>query len=1550
MPDTRKKQPHVTVRLKPSREDSEVYAPLKLPDTLDAVFLAPHSAAEAVERVVAHVTCRFLPGQYGFPLHREEPLEVHVQEGLTAEVHFSCARIKGVQTPLVTSLEIEFSSPLILDNVLPTLMALPRLFDDRDRMVLREWADQLGLPEVSGAFARFSEAIGKHVQEGIGQIPDGEIQKKIRSAGETVGRLFDGLVGRMRRPETALPLVYLNRVRGIPRNRGKYHEVDLAFSGEIGWPDRTLKRFENTVLPKTLIPSLHGELAHLLSPEPLSSAFLHLEQVPGLRLACSALSMLKEMEGGWKAEVRHPCVGFEAVLHDQAELTGEATMERMTLSGRFTAAQADGELWFHARDMEVEQPSGTLLADLSVHLQSDPEQSPAEAALLKACGEPAEVSTKVVLKLHPESRLSDVELLLRYQHPFVKGKAVFQTHLQQGRMSLEMELSRAAREASWHLDVLDARADFAHQLASGEPLTDGNSRLVPQEVSGTLQARAFVSGNQEISASLDAYTRFDLIGESDVEPLPELGMDAGPLLARLGGEVFCQLQARVIREQPSRMEFGGSTVRLDVQRLELEQGRYGFAFPKGLELDFQVEKGSLDATGSGFTSGRVSWDMHGCSPLLTRTDERGEKTVDVLVPQLWQGELGVVLDELGHLEITGIPKGLYDAHFWNALINPGSEPKRWMEIFRDDEAMDRVIRSLDVFYPEGASALKKVRGLALRAEACLKDMKVEKPGDFIPARQMAVFLTRMTDPDYQDPGLLEQWHEVILQTVLAKGFPVARVRHLLARVLPEHDWHFELDRLLRLGALLFDPTEKVPGLTCLVEPPVELNPDFTVKGLPSARQLVEDVTAGPSGDRLSIHAQLAHYLTLEQVELLLSRTDLKWHPMDRARLVWVKNIKQRVRLFSEHYGGVGYLLQPWAISFFLSEAATAHRTNAPAPMRYQNPPCGDFRIDSEIILQGLLGPQDIAALLLCGLAAVQATRTVQVNQHLLYRLLEESPPECVRQVLCALSRNSERILTHVLYGLLNHPGGLLRDPVDMALVIEKATGVELPRQADYLAGGRHARASYYEALSRAAGKLFKGFGPQWALFAHLQQFREDPPEISIQLAPGLQENAQKLLARADALAGACTFSRREKIRREKAIAAHRMATMAFADCLHANPAVYGLPWFREVLGRHFEALQVLSVVRNHQQDVDSVRFWLTRRTGKDHFEGEQDLLHTVVSALYAEKKDQEEILQDPLVRLLWDPPEACLDFSIVSCMGVITEGARGTELAETFERLRKLRGVETVRADTQTARSLEFNAERVIEAISRVNTPYGLVGYSQGCANALCAESAMFSGPPHLRELARGLKGRNFLFSAINGSAHGTCGDWKFHRTMVELDRIMKHYQGMFSGTAIRFFLQNLGALLDSRMFVQNFGGMASLSHEGVRQLARQGQFSPFAPTCILRAQLGKETLPEALELLSNSLTVQLPDPRHDTQVQVDEAVGHFRYIRNAWVDTLRHSDIGCRIQTGHHWSPLLRETEFITTSRDREQAIYDMPKDRHIFPWVDLLHRFGFIHSMEDK
>jgi hypothetical protein len=168
-----------------------------------------------------------------------------------------------------------------------------------------------------------------------------------------------------------------------------------------------------------------------------------------------------------------------------------------------------------------------------------------------------------------------------------------------------------------------------------------------------------------------------------------------------------------------------------------------------------------------------------------------------------------------------------------------------------------------------------------------------------------------------------------------------------------------------------------------------------------------------------------------------------------------------------------------------------------------------------------------------------------------------------------------------------------------------------------------------------------------------------------------------------------------------------------------------------------------------------------------------------------EESDRARLKVDPLVRLLIDNPPGNYNFSIVTAMGVITEGKKGLELQRAFSRLLEKRGVRTFRADTGTARSFEYNSSKIQEAIHsavQLGRPYGLIGYSQGCANALLAESELFSGSPlqqkYLLGDGSGLVARQLLFSAANGSMHGPASERKLQKLIVMCEEFFKYQQG----------------------------------------------------------------------------------------------------------------------------------------------------------------------------
>lgn len=127
---------------------------------------------------------------------------------------------------------------------------------------------------------------------------------------------------------------------------------------------------------------------------------------------------------------------------------------------------------------------------------------------------------------------------------------------------------------------------------------------------------------------------------------------------------------------------------------------------------------------------------------------------------------------------------------------------------------------------------------------------------------------------------------------------------------------------------------------------------------------------------------------------------------------------------------------------------------------------------------------------------------------------------------------------------------------------------------------------------------------------------------------------------------------------------------------------------------------------------------------------EQTMIDAILDSTIYEEKVRERLRHDPLVRLLIPNPPGKYEFTIVSAMGVVTEGKKGLELIGAFNRLEEQRGVKVIRSDTATARSLEYNASKIEEAIEtavEMGKPYGYIGYSQGEKFALIALRAFVS-------------------------------------------------------------------------------------------------------------------------------------------------------------------------------------------------------------------------------
>ena len=498
---------------------------------------------------------------------------------------------------------------------------------------------------------------------------------------------------------------------------------------------------------------------------------------------------------------------------------------------------------------------------------------------------------------------------------------------------------------------------------------------------------------------------------------------------------------------------------------------------------------------------------------------------------------------------------------------------------------------------------------------------------------------------------------------------------------------------------------------------------------------------------------------------------------------------------------------------------------------------------------------------------------------------------------------SVRLLTNALMALLNLRMDCIRerDRIDVASLLESHLSIPLPMRKDYMAGGRWPGKSYYAALANAAelvldSTVARGY-VHWRRDLHFYRHANVDTATSDPCGESASQSAfASAIESADAIGRQWMADPDNGALRQRAIDAYRAsfaacATVPFQPC-------------KGFWARNFEALTIAGVFHDVKENIENARGWfcaqlsMTEASLVERIDDEPWLIDRVIDSLYFDKSDRKRLQDDPLCRLRIENPPGKYDFTIVSCMGVITEGERGTELESTFDRLYKKRGVKVVRANTGTMRSLEFNASFVIEQIRKLKgRPFAWLGYSQGCANAYKAENMLNAGDDRDRACLEGLRGRMLLYSAANGSSHSACGDTKLLNAVIEGEKIMKHYQGVLSKGLIDTLLSGINKVFVAAELVNALGGVASLTFASADAFWRNAQHKCNVPVFAMRGIVEPGLFPEALQMLSNVLTLQMESDEHDTQVGVDDAIGYPSRVNNANARQLAASSMPLSVQ-----------------------------------------------------
>jgi hypothetical protein len=196
--------------------------------------------------------------------------------------------------------------------------------------------------------------------------------------------------------------------------------------------------------------------------------------------------------------------------------------------------------------------------------------------------------------------------------------------------------------------------------------------------------------------------------------------------------------------------------------------------------------------------------------------------------------------------------------------------------------------------------------------------------------------------------------------------------------------------------------------------------------------------------------------------------------------------------------------------------------------------------------------------------------------------------------------------------------------LDMHALLESwLPGLKVPRREEYMAGGRWARQSYYDAIWSLATNLLEDAECYVALKGHIQRFRPNteadpiPHPRGDEQGPTMDDEddfdhgdgqtrklmesialAKARIDEADVLGVTVVLKLMGDEKRtksspeyEKAILLYKEAFDACAQVRALDKLAFQSSWFRNYYKRNYDALMIKSMYDNVIQDVDTVRQW-----------------------------------------------------------------------------------------------------------------------------------------------------------------------------------------------------------------------------------------------------------------------------------------------------------------------------------------------------------------------
>ncbi|HOA13575.1 MAG TPA: hypothetical protein PLB35_05825 [Myxococcota bacterium] len=1451
---------------------------------------------------------------------------------------------------VVDLVSVSFDSPLVIRNVFGAVRGAHTLFDNIE---VKEFLNRL--LAVTGRFAVDLESaasaaserfvlVRKLFDQAAGRVP--EVADMARKGFDRLGSAFAARLGE---PVSLEISAVSFRLAPAPDWAGSDCPILVpSITGSFVLSHTGARaRFEDIEVPSILLPRFNSNLTDLLKGNVMVGGAFKKQAVGVSNLMLDVAGMLGAFQGTIDATVALPALRTSWRQADRSDVVAElwTGSSQAKIHAAFQVAKEGDDAVFDVSQLSIGEPdsrrSFKLQAGLTVFgLFRDGLSMP--------------TAVRGTLRQTNRGSLPVTYLRLEGRNPLLKsGNAMI--------MRID-ELKTGGR------------VDFGFS-ASGNPVFELPDRdfvlqsvfSVPDQCfgpAGTIDLfGAIRRGNLKACVTAVPGSGFDvqLSGcfpaafkiQTDLRHVPELDIEPGRLEISGSGTVTAELGVGVAMPamKASAISFSPrGKVGLTLAHLQVRDPQRKVKALSPITIGGTVREGVIAADGDGDVGLDLEWRLE--TPRIEICSDRCRQVSDLPL-RMMTGRQTVRVSPGGRISLAGNEGSLVRPDLLKALASPFNNAGTILELLDDDElvygSLDSLAQLAALFNRPVADRLVAVRDWIIGVRSHARAVGVAKPGDLL---DMAVLSRLVSRIIVGDESISDELRPLLSSLGDGQGFDDKAARMLMIRHRPDITDTYEFDLIVSWIGILTTPVDHYNRAVPVNLPPVSDDPSVAaaIRDIPAASTLYKWFSGGePAQDKVETVVRLAPMMFIEQLEYVLSGMKGTAFNQERAMLQYALSAKRAISRAVNPGELANMYIVPRAsvIAGFLGDII------GPIP--------GIDGPGAEVPPPAPLGPRDIAEILEIGLGSqVQGVQT-QLNNRLAIEFLKQKDGDFLAAVFSEMARDVPMTMAIHLMAFFRHEQGRLKDSFDPVAFFEQKTGLKAPRFEDYQAGGRRARQSYFQALDELAVRVMQKSAGYRAVKNRLREAAEPPrkPRVYKAAIETSTRVAGELIDSADAATRKwLERSRPTSTERDRCIAAWDSAFMACREALKADPWAFHQPWFKQIWQRSEQAVRVASVVRGFQADLDDVRPWLTHfdgsgiaatcPTGQLGHARQQQLVDAAIGAIWAYPDDRARIASDPLARLLMWQEDGNWDLTIVSAMGVITDGAYGREMAPAFDRLLSTRGISLRRVPTGLFRTLEFNARAIISEVRQVQGPWAWLGYSQGCANCLRAEHIMMTGTPELRALADRIACRQMIFSAANGSVHATAGARLFTRMLIEGEKSLKHYQAVFSREFVSMFLKTGRGVLDSRVSTALLAGLWSMTFDRAIDLHRDGVFAPGVPTSTIRAAVGWNELPDGLRYVFGMHNRLMPGEDCDSQVATLDEVGHSTRVINARTAVLESCDMGSAAIRMHHWGPVHEEAAQGMTRDDVALHKYDSPADLYIFPWIDTCIRFGFIKPSE--